>query len=75
MEVERENTAVGKSETRKYFEVRGAMKGREMMVNNNQGVRKLSFGKLLSFLFVFFFKKRSLKEDTLHEWIFCVQNQ
>lgn len=74
MEVERENTAVGKSETRKYFEGRGAMKGREMMVNNNQGVRKLSFGKLLSFLFVFFLK-RSLKEDTLHEWIFCVQNQ
>lgn len=50
MEVERENTAVGKRETRKYFEGRGAMKGQEMMVNNNQGVRKLSFGKLLSFI-------------------------
>lgn len=61
MEVERENTAVGKSETRKYFEGRGAMKGREMMVNNNQGVRKLSFGKLLSFLFVFSLKKKEFE--------------
>lgn len=58
MEVERENTAVGKRETRKYFEGWGAMKGREMMVNNNQGVRKLSFGKLSSSIQARFFKKR-----------------
>lgn len=34
------------------------MKGGEMMVNDNQGVRKLSFGKLLSSIQAkIFFKK------------------